>query len=146
MNIIVNDPTHPISPNDKDCLIDFLFEHLEEFGDSKGAIKNCIDYAMKEIPSFGGYTVGIELGKEQIAAAVINHTGMSKYIPEHILVYIAVHKEHRGKGYGGVLMEQVLGLTQGDIALHVEPSNPAARLYQRFGFSSKYLEMRRSRS
>ncbi len=146
MNIIVNDPTHPLRPHERDCLVDFLHEHLDEYGDSKSAIKTCIDYALKEIPSFGGYIVGIELDNERIAAAVINHTGMSKYIPEHILVYIAVHKEHRGKGYGGTLLQQVLGLTQGDIALHVEPENPAARLYKRFGFDSKYLEMRRSRN
>jgi ribosomal protein S18 acetylase RimI-like enzyme len=33
-------------------------------------------------------------------------------------------------------------LTNGDIALHVEYDNPAKNLYERAGFTSKYIEMR----
>jgi ribosomal-protein-alanine N-acetyltransferase len=32
--------------------------------------------------------------------------------------------------------------TEGNIALHVEPDNPAKNLYERMGFTNKYLEMR----
>ena len=39
-------------------------------------------------------------------------------------------------------MEQALKLTKGDVALHVEPDNPAKKLYERLGFTNKYLEMR----
>lgn len=67
---------------------------------------------------------------------------MSGYIPDNILVYIAVHEKTRGKGVGKALMEKAITLAEGDIALHVEPDNPAKRLYERLGFSNKYLEMR----
>jgi ribosomal protein S18 acetylase RimI-like enzyme len=67
---------------------------------------------------------------------------MGGYIPEHILVYIAVDGRMRGKGVGKALMEEAILKTPGDIALHVEPHNPARRLYERLGFESKYLEMR----
>ncbi len=33
----------------------------------------------------------------------------------------------------------------GDIALHVEPDNPARFLYEKYGFTNKYLEMRYKR-
>jgi ribosomal protein S18 acetylase RimI-like enzyme len=58
------------------------------------------------------------------------------------LVYIAVHRDFRGKGLGKQLMEHALKLTKGDVALHVEPDNPAKKLYERLGFTNKYLEMR----
>jgi ribosomal protein S18 acetylase RimI-like enzyme len=31
---------------------------------------------------------------------------------------------------------------RGNIALHVEPDNPAKILYEKLGFTNKYLEMR----
>ncbi|HAB28956.1 MAG TPA: GNAT family N-acetyltransferase, partial [Xanthomarina gelatinilytica] len=31
---------------------------------------------------------------------------------------------------------------EGDVALHVEPNNPAIKLYESLGFTNKYLEMR----
>jgi ribosomal protein S18 acetylase RimI-like enzyme len=67
---------------------------------------------------------------------------MSGYIPENILVYIAVHAKTRGQGVGKELMKQIIDHTDGDIALHVEPENPAKFLYEKFGFTNKYLEMR----
>ena len=71
---------------------------------------------------------------------------MEGYIPENILVYIATDKNHRGKGIGSKLMDAAIEHTQGDIALHVEPDNPARKLYERCGFTNKYLEMRRVKS
>ncbi|MDX5404850.1 MAG: GNAT family N-acetyltransferase, partial [Bacteroidota bacterium] len=73
---------------------------------------------------------------------IMNRTGMSGYIPENILVYIAVDAKHRGKGYGRQIMEKALELAEGNVALHVEPDNPAKYLYENIGFTNKYLEMR----
>ena len=72
----------------------------------------------------------------------MNRTGMDGYIPENILVYIAVDAAKRGNGIGKQLMEAAIDRSQGDIALHVEYENPAKRLYERIGFGSKYAEMR----
>ena len=62
--------------------------------------------------------------------------------PENILVYIAVHSDQRGKGVGKELMKKAINTAKGDIALHVEPENPAKFLYEKLGFTNKYLEMR----
>lgn len=130
------------SIQEKRMLINFLFEHLEQYGDPKSDIEKAINYALKETPSFGGFVLVSYLGKEISGAVVINQTGMTGYIPENILVYIATHKEHRGEGIGKLLMKKSLELAKGDVALHVEPDNPARFLYEKVGFTSKYVEMR----
>ncbi|MCF7911020.1 MAG: GNAT family N-acetyltransferase [Candidatus Cloacimonetes bacterium] len=123
-------------------LIDFLHKHLDKFGDSKEAISECLGYAMSSGEAKGGYVL-LALEKELIVGAVIMiSTGMKYYIPEYFLVYIAVHREYRNQGLGGKLISRIIEMTDGDIALHVEYENPAKRLYERVGFTSKYAEMR----
>jgi ribosomal-protein-alanine N-acetyltransferase len=121
-------------------IADFLYEHLDQYGDKKSDILKAIDFVFEEHRG-GHLLLGLE-NNEVVGAVVINHTGMSGYIPENILVYIAVHKNQRGKGSGKALMQQAIKLTKGSIALHVEPDNPARHLYEKIGFESKYLEMR----
>ena len=50
------------------------------------------------------------------------------------------------KGIGKKLMEHVIEVTEGNIALHCEPDNPAFHLYEKLGFKNKYLEMRLEKS
>jgi GNAT superfamily N-acetyltransferase len=67
---------------------------------------------------------------------------MKGYIPENILVYIATHQDSRGRGVGKQMLQRAVELANGDVALHVEPENPARYLYEKAGFTNKYLEMR----
>ena len=127
---------------EKESIINFLFENLQEYGDPKADIEKCIDYALKETASFGGFVLVSFLENEISGVVIVNQTGMKDYIPENILVYIATDKNHRGQGIGKLLMKQTIDLAQGSIALHVEPDNPARYLYEKVGFSSKYIEMR----
>jgi GNAT superfamily N-acetyltransferase len=127
---------------EKESLIDFLFDNLQEYGDPKSDIEKAVNYALKEITSFGGFILVSYLENEITGVVVVNHTGMKGYIPENILVYIATHKNHRGKGIGKKLMQKTIDFAKGSIALHVEPENPARYLYEKVGFSSKYIEMR----
>lgn len=127
-----------------DQIAEFLFQHLEEYGDEKKDILKCLDYVFN--PDRGG-DVFLSLHNEEIiGAVVINHTGMEGYIPENILVYIAVHKDHRGKGVGKIIMQNAIENVSGSIALHVEPDNPAIHLYKKLGFTNKYFEMRLKKS
>ncbi len=123
-------------------VVDFLYEHLDRFRDTKTSISRAIDYCFSTDAGKGGYLLlAMEDGKI-VGAVVMNYTGMQGYIPENILVYIAVHNGKRGKGLGAQLIKEVLANTEGSIALHVEYDNPAKRLYERLGFSTKYAEMR----
>ncbi len=123
-------------------LTDFLYQHLDQFGDARPDIRRAIAYALKEFPSPGGFIVGGHLEDQIVGVVVVNRTGMSGYIPENILVYIAVDQNVRGKGIGKKLMQKTIEVAEGDIALHVEPDNPAKFLYEKVGFTNKYLEMR----
>lgn len=126
-------------------LTDFLHKHLGQFGDTKSAIKKSIDYALEKDCGKGGFILLGYENDELVGALIMNKTGMSEYIPENILVYVAVHENHRGKGIGGQIIEKSFELADGDIKLHVEYENPAKRLYERLGMNSKYAEMRYSK-
>jgi len=134
--------TNQLTNSEKSSIVEFLFEHLENYGDSKKDIQKAIDYSCKEFNSFGGFTMLLYENNERVAATVVNKTGMGGYIPENILVYIATHKNHRGKGIGKILMQKAIEKADGDIALHVEANNPAKKLYEKLGFTNPYLEMR----
>lgn len=127
---------------EKKEVVNFLFEHLQEYGDSKKDIEKAIHYSVKEFVSFGGFTLLIIENNEIVGVTVINKTGMGGYIPENILVYIATHQDYRGKGLGKTLMQKAIEMVKGDIALHVEADNPAKILYEKMGFTNPYLEMR----
>lgn len=125
---------------------DFLYEHLDQYGDYRDDIMKAINYALNKGITPGGFVlVGRDEGRI-VGAVVVNKTGMEGYIPENILVYIATHKEGRGKGYGTAMMKKAIETAEGNIALHVEPDNPARKLYEKLGFTSKYLEMRLNKS
>lgn len=130
------------SDSEKKEIVDFLFDNLEQYGDPKKDIQKAIDYSTKEIISFGGFTMLLKDEGKIKGAVVVNQTGMGGYIPENILVYIATHNQHRGEGLGKQLLSKAIGHAKGDIALHVEASNPAIHLYEKYGFKNPYLEMR----
>lgn len=126
----------------KNEIADFLVVHLGKFGDPKEDILKCLDYALDPGMHAGGFVILAKEKGEILGALVINKTGMSSYIPENILVYIAVNENMRGMGIGKKILDMAIKMAHGAIALHVEPDNPAKKLYERLGFTNKYLEMR----
>ena len=138
--IIINPETGENSIYTHQTIANFLFTHLEQYGDKTEDILKCIYYAMNPVKG-GNIIVGLD--EEKIVGVVIlNNTGMKDFIPENILVYIAVDNSQRGKGFGKKLMQKAIETAEGNIALHVEPDNPAKGLYEKLGFTNKYLEMR----
>lgn len=146
MDITVYNATNRPTELEKTKIVNFLHKHLEQYGDPKEYIMNCLSFALKERVSFGGFVVVAKEEGEIVGAVIINKTGMSGYIPENILVYIATHADYRGRGIGKKLMEKSINMASGDIALHVEADNPAKKLYEHFNFTNPYLEMRLKRS
>ncbi|RNL93023.1 N-acetyltransferase [Sinomicrobium pectinilyticum] len=143
MTFVIYNPNQKLSDDQKEEVAGFLYTQLEKYGDEKADILAAINFAMRDvIPSMGGFVLVAKENKEIVAVTVVNSTGMKGYIPENILVYIATHKDSRGKGIGKELMQKAMELADGSIALHVEPDNPARHLYEKLGFVNKYLEMR----
>lgn len=126
----------------RDEFVGFLFTHLGRFRDPKAAINKSIDYAFSSEPGKGGFCIAVYDATKLVGALIMNETGMTDFIPEYILVYVAVDKQMRGEGIGSAIINRAMSLCDGDVALHVEYDNPAKRLYERLGFKSKYAEMR----
>lgn len=126
----------------REDIANFLYHHLDEYGDEKQHILRCIGYAYGDREGQNGFVLLAHENDKIVGSVVINDTNMGGYIPEHILVYIAVDAHYRGQGIGKQLMKRTIKATDGDIALHVEPDNPAKYLYEKYGFTNEYLEMR----
>ncbi|MCF8239295.1 MAG: GNAT family N-acetyltransferase [Saprospiraceae bacterium] len=146
-NLIIHAHSPQMQPTTEEfnAISSFLFQSLEQYGDPLDHIQKAMRYAldMNDVPGQGGLVLSALDEEGNIyGAVVINATGMSEYIPENILVYIAVNPETRGMGLGKRLMQTAIETVHGGIALHVEPDNPARQLYENLGFTNKYLEMR----
>jgi ribosomal-protein-alanine N-acetyltransferase len=119
---------------------EFLHTHLDRFRDDMDSIKKCLDYIINDPRSGKVFTA---YAQDQLCGlTAILHTGMHGFAPENFLVYIAVNSDYRGNGIGKKLIHMAKEKLSGGICLHVEPDNPAKRLYEREDFTNKYLEMR----
>lgn len=121
---------------------EFLFTHLERFGDPLNEIHKCLDYALSSEKSEGGFAMAAYYEGKLAGGLIMNKTGMGNYIPDWVLVFVAVDAKFRGKGFGKEIIEEAIAQCDGDVKLHVEYDNPAKRLYERIGFTNKYAEMR----
>jgi len=147
MNLkIYHSTDKPLTNDEAEQVTTFLHEHLDRYGDKRDHIRACVDYASGVDRPGGTVIIAYDHSGTMVGATVICKTGMHGYIPDNILVYIAVRADQRGQGVGAQLMQEAKQQTEGDIALHVEADNPARHLYEREGFTNPYLEMRWRRS
>lgn len=138
----VNDYSQLTSVVALEEFVNFLYEHLGQYGDPQHAIEKSIHYAFSKSDGKGGFVMIVKNDDTVIGGVVVNKTGMASYIPENVLVYIAVHRDYRGRGIGSSSLRNAIEECRGNVALHVEKNNPAKRLYDRVGFETKYIEMR----
>ena len=61
---------------EKENILNFLFTHLEQYGDPKQDIEKCMKYALKESPSFGGFILTAVQEEQIVGAVIVNETGM----------------------------------------------------------------------
>ena len=127
---------------EKQSIVDFLYEHLDAYRDKKDNILKALDYAVSDFVHQGGFVMLAKDDDEILGAVVMNKTGMEGYIPENVLVYVATHRDYRNQGIARELLNRSIKMANGDIALHIEPDNPAINEFKRAGFIKKYIEMR----
>jgi len=133
-----------MNPMEKNRVIRFLNTFEDE--DKRESIAEAVEYAVKLKPSFGGFVLAAEQEGEIIGAIVANRTGMGSYNPNHILVFVTLHQDHReDEALTKSLIQKAIRHAKGDIAMHVKPDNPALQLYEKIGFKAQYLELRLSK-
>jgi ribosomal-protein-alanine N-acetyltransferase len=128
-----------------ESLTRFLHESLKPYEDDPEDIHRAMTLVLDSPQDRGGFVVLARDGSTSLGAAVVHYTPWSGYVPENLLLFVAVDPNHRGQGLGGALIKRAIEECKGDMKLHVEHDNPAKRLYERLGFTSKYAEMRYSR-
>lgn len=127
---------------DREALTRFLHEHLAPYEDTLIDIQRGLVDALENRPSPGGFVLLARREARVVGALVMLRTGMTGYVAENLLLFVAVDRSLRGQGIGACLLRAAVERCQGDVKLHVEYDNPAKRLYERLGFASKYAEMR----
>ncbi len=105
-------------------------------------IRQGIAGALKPLLGKAGFILIAELDREPVGALVMLRTGMKGFVPENLLLWVAVAPKVRGKGVGSRVIRRSFELADGDVKLHVEYDNPAKQLYERLGMINKYAEMR----
>lgn len=139
---IIRQETDFAPTTSRPVIIDFLYKHLGPYTDTKAAIDKAIDYAFSGDPGRGGFLLTAYSEGDLAGALVMNRTGMEGFVPENLLVYVAVDSKFRNHGYGRMIVDKAIETCTGDVALHCDFGNPAQRLYERMGFEVKYNEMR----
>ena len=144
---IVDSSTNLPDELDPDRLAAFLHQALKPYEDTQADIRCALDYVLERKHHPRGFLALATDGAagDLVGAAVVHFTPWSGYVPENLLLFIAVSPASRGRGIGRALLDAVVAECEGDIKLHVEHDNPAKRLYERAGFTSKYAEMRLTR-
>ena len=125
-----------------DVLVRFFHEKMKPYHDEAADVRRGLDYALSSQAGRGGFVLLVELDHKLVGGLVMLNTGMKGYVPEYLVLFVVVHPEFRGRGIGERLIREALERVDGAVKLHVEPDNPALRLYRRIGFEKKYLEMR----
>ncbi|MFH1810757.1 MAG: GNAT family N-acetyltransferase [Pseudomonadota bacterium] len=128
-----------------DGLTESFHHKMKPFHDTLADVRRALEYGLNIDPSKdGGFVITACRGQELVGGILMLRTGMGGYIPSWILLMVFVDPSLRGQGVGRQLIDRAREHCDGDIKLHVEHDNPARRLYERVGFTSKYLEMRLS--
>jgi len=126
-------------------VVQFFHEHMKPYHDTVEDVDRAVAYGLEPNAGQGGFLVLAEQDESLVGALLMLNTGMSGYVPPWILLFVGVDEKLRGRGIGGQIIEEALSHCDGDVKLHVEYDNPAKRLYERVGFTTKYAEMRLSR-
>jgi ribosomal-protein-alanine N-acetyltransferase len=124
------------------ALCAFLRREMKPYADTPKDIRRGVEDALAGRPSPGGFVLCAEKDKRLVGALVMLRTGMNGYVPENLLLFIGVERKERCRGLGRSLIDKALSYCSGSVKLHVERDNPARRLYDRIGFTAKYLDMR----
>lgn len=128
-----------LSPED---LAVFLHESLKPYEDTLPDIRQGIADCLKPQLGESGFILVAESDQQPMGSLVMLRTGMKGYVPENLLLWVAVSPAARGKGVGSKIIRRAFEEAEGDVKLHVEYDNPAKRLYERLGMTNKYAEMR----
>ena len=115
----------------------FVEEWLQDYKDPMDETYDALNHAIKD----GFILLALRENIPQGICVVIQ-SGFENFFPTYHLSYIATKEGNKGRGIGTTLMVEMLGLTGGNLSLHVDLDNKRAKtLYEKMGFKAKYYRM-----
>lgn len=121
----------------RETLVDYVYNYLDRYSDSKTETLEAIELAMKE-----GFILLAKREEEIAGVVIIVNMGFEEFIPKYHLAYIGINPNNKGRGIGSDLIKAAIDLTQGNLSLHVDLDNKSARrLYKKMGFKHAYDRM-----
>jgi len=138
----IYDPFTKVTPFEKNAISRFLLKNQNVGNLQQTKISGALEAAVKDIPSFGGFIMTMSDDDELIAVIVVNHTGMERFGPGHIISYFATHRAHSNVGVGRKLLANALSKLKGDVSLNLPLQNPDADLFQELGFKAAQVELK----
>jgi len=138
---IIYDAFTGIGISKKKAIVGFLSQYSEATWLDKSAINQAVDYAIKEIPSFGGFIVTAEENHQIIAALIVNKTGMQGYMPQNIAVLNAVLPAYKNSTIIKDIKAKAMVLTRGDIAMVVNNKGVKDMEFQNMAVEAKYKQL-----
>lgn len=121
----------------KEQLIEFTRSWLAEYSDSMLETSDAVQSAMDD-----GFVLLASRDGQYQGICVIVNMGFEEFIPTYHLAYIGVKSGNKGRGVATELIQRAVGLTDGNISLHVDLDNKRAKkLYEKMGFKHKYNRM-----
>ena len=113
----------------KIALINFIYFNQEGSSLNKSTITHLMDYALKEISSFGGFVVTEENEVEILGAMVVNNTGMEGYMPNNLIVASAFLQSPGKEGSKKRILQKIMHATRGDAALFIKNTHHQENIF-----------------
>ncbi|MBB6097288.1 ribosomal protein S18 acetylase RimI-like enzyme [Deinobacterium chartae] len=138
----------PVVPDDRDFLLQvYASTRLEELAQLPWTPEQKAAFIRQQFEAqdthYRRHYPGAEFQVIEVGGQAAGRLYLHRAADEHRLMEITLLPAFRGQGLGTTLIGDVLraaSLEGRAVRLHVEPFNPALRLYQRFGF--RFLEER----
>jgi len=127
---------------EKEAIIDFLMDNLDDYADSRENLSNSIEYALSKFPHQGGFVLMARIGDEIIGVSVVNRTNFESYFAENILVSLAISEKARRNGIATHLINQAKVYSKGSILIRLNVGEKNSTLLEKVGFKvsqSEYL-------
>ena len=106
----------------KAALINFICDYQEDTSLEKSIITHLVDYALKEISSFGGFVVTEEKQEEILGIMVVNNTGIEGYMPNNLIVLGTFLPNIGKEGSKKRILQKNMHITRGEAALLIKKS------------------------
>lgn len=120
-----------MSISERQQLLLFMKAHAGVNGDTPYEL--ALDYALKLIPSFGGFILVAYQDIFPIGCLIVNRTGMEGFGPAHIISVAYQHPQF--KAYPEImerLIDRAMGFTDGDISYYLRPAGLNSEFIHQF--------------